>query len=446
MVRVRPFIERFRSVMACVKSAGIGNTTVYAISRLMPKQFALLNHIIRSGGAGGQINDVTYKFAMGSVFDYQDWTKFGGAKAPVTPRKKPHCHIQHCYIWFVPDWLNVWGGGHYTLFRFANHFAKRGKSRQIIFIYNNNRHKTPVSLQADLNASIPDCELEVIVDPTLLPACQIAMATTWQSAYSVRAFPFAERKFYFMQDYESQFYAYGTASIQANNTYTFGFTGITGGHWLKSMYQFHGGQAENYIFAADRNIFYPEQKNGAVRAKVSKIFFYGRPSTERRCFELGIAGLKKIAEKYPDVEIVIAGLDLSSPPPFKATLLGNLSLHATGDLYRSCDMGLAFSGTNLSYLPVELMACGVPVISNNGPQVEWYCRHMENAYLSDPTPTAILNAFEALNESQRTRQKLADGGIKKTAEVTWESEIDRIYNYVQKSLHKDIVSNVAVDG
>ena len=74
------------------------------------------------------------------------------------------------------------------------------------------------------------------------------------------------------------------------------------------------------------------------------------------------------------------------------------------------------------------------------------CRHMENAYLADPTPTAILEAFEALNESQTIRQKLADGGIKKTAEVTWESEIDRIYDYVQKSLQEDAVPKVAVNG
>jgi glycosyltransferase involved in cell wall biosynthesis len=416
-------------LLDCIRIEGFGATVVYSFFKLMPDQFSLVVRVSKSTNyLTGALGEEAYRLGMSTILDYQDWTKFGGASAPV-----PATSNKDCYIWFTPDWANVWGGGHYTLFRFANHFAKRGNTRQIIFIYNNERHLNSKALQRDLDRAVPDCKLEVIIHAAKLPACKVALATTWQSAYSVRAFPFASNKFYFMQDYEGQFYAYGTSSMQANNSYTFGFTGITGGHWLKSMYQSHGGRAENYIFSTDRNIFYPTRTDGNVREKVTKIFFYGRPTTERRCFELGIASLQKIADKYPEIEIIIAGLDLNVPPPFKATLLGNLSLKATGDLYRECDIGIAFSGTNLSYLPVELMACGVPVISNNGPHVEWYCRHMENAYLVDPTPTSVLEAVDKLKADKELRQKLAAGGIRKTAEVTWESEMDRIYDYIQGS-------------
>ncbi|XBS69864.1 hypothetical protein ABK905_00275 [Acerihabitans sp. KWT182] len=218
------------------------------------------------------------------------------------------------FIWFVPDWLNVWGGGHYTLFRFANHFAGFN-TRNIIYIYNNQRHTSVKHLQDELMSALPDCRLEVIIDPAQLPSCAAAIATTWQSAYDVKAFAFAHQKFYFMQDYESLFYAYGTTSMQANATYSFGFIGITGGGWLKQCYESHGGRARNYLFAADRHIFHPARKDNAIREKVSRLFFYGRPSTERRCFDLGMVALKKIAERFPDVEIVIAGLDLQAHPP-----------------------------------------------------------------------------------------------------------------------------------
>jgi glycosyltransferase involved in cell wall biosynthesis len=281
---------------------------------------------------------------------------------------------------------------------------------------------------------VPDCRLEVVTDPKLLPACHIALATTWQSAYHVRAFPFAKHKFYFMQDFESQFYAYGTDSMQANNSYTFGFSGITGGTWNRAMYESFGGKAEHYIFSTDKDIFYPANKTGKVRDKVSRIFFYGRPSTERRCFELGIASLQLIAKAFPDIEIVIAGLNIDKALPFKAKMLGNLSLAKTGELYRSCDIGIAFSGTNLSYLPVELMACGVPVISNNGPHVEWFCQHMINSMLVDPVPNAVLDAVTALVNSRETRQSLATQGIVETAKRTWESEMDRIYEYIEREV------------
>lgn len=397
---------------------------MFAMYRLFPRSFSLLSEMATPNSAPQWtgLTAVNYEHTIKTVHDYRPWTAYGGLERP--RRKAPD---PRTFIWFVPDWLNVWGGGHYTLFRFANHFAKLG-SHNIIYIYNNERHSSPAQLQAELDNALPDCKLQVVIDPKELPSCSGAIATTWQSAYDVRAYPFADRKFYFMQDYESQFYAHGTASMQANATYTFGFVGMTGGGWLKSRYQAHGGTAENYRFAADPGIFYPAD-GGRVRERVQRLFFYGRPSTERRCFELGIASLARIAEKYPEVEIVIAGLDLQVPPPFKATLMGNMSLAATGDLYRTCDVGMAFSGTNLSYLPVELMASGVPVISNNGPQVEWHCKHLENSYLCDPTPTSVLEAFDQLHGDRELRQRLADGGVATMKPLSWEAEMTKAYNH-----------------
>jgi glycosyltransferase involved in cell wall biosynthesis len=365
--------------------------------------------------------------AIAATYDYWNWqSDVGGASVPqASPDKRD------CFIWFAPYWLNVWGGGHYTLFRFANHFAKKG-TRQIIYTYDN-AQRSAEELTAELKSAIPGCQLEVMTNPKLLPECAVALATTWQSAYYVQAFPFAKSKFYFMQDFESQFYAHGTASMQANNTYGFGFHGIAGGSWNRAMYESFGGKAEHYIFSTDRDIFFPAAEGGKVRDKVARIFFYGRPSTERRCFELGIASLKKIAEKFPNIEIVLAGLDMEgSYLPFKATLLGSLSLAETGELYRSCDIGIAFSGTNLSYLPVELMACGVPVVSNKGPHVEWFCQHMVNSVLTDPVPTAVLQAVEMLVNSRETRQSLATAGLAETAKRTWDSEMERIYNYIER--------------
>lgn len=138
------------------------------------------------------------------------------------------------FIWFVPDWDNVWGGGHYTLFRFANHFSKHD-IENIIFVHNYSK-KTNKEAENEIKDALKDSNLKVITDIEDLKECDAAFATTWESAYSVKNFPYARKKFYFMQDYESQFYANGTQSMQTNNSYTFGFTGIKGGTWLKEIY------------------------------------------------------------------------------------------------------------------------------------------------------------------------------------------------------------------
>ncbi|HDL7644247.1 TPA: glycosyltransferase [Yersinia enterocolitica] len=424
--------NKIRYFILYTKNYGFCNAIIFTLFKLFPRFFVLLHQKVSVGtnNVWPEMATVDPVMSLNAVLDYKPWSEYGGASKPVLSND-----TRTTFIWFVPDWSNVWGGGHYTLFRFANHFAKFN-TRNIIYIYNNERHSSPKQLQDELMGALHDCKLEVIIDPALLPACTGAIATTWQSAYDVRAFEFAQKKFYFMQDYESQFYAYGTASMQANATYGFGFIGITGGGWLRQCYESHGGSAKNYLFAADRKIFYPSDKEGVVRDKVKKLFFYGRPSTERRCFDLGMASLLKISQHYPDVEIIIAGLDLKAKPPFPATLLGNMSLKDTGDLYRTCDIGMAFSGTNLSYLPVELMASGVPVISNNGPQVEWHCKHGENAYLADPTPASMLEAFTVLYESKELRQKLVDGGLAVMEPLTWESQMTSIYEYVSDNIHK----------
>ena len=332
--------------------------------------------------------------------------------------------------WFVPDWTNVWGGGHYTLFRFAHFFETKGIENEI-FIYDNHRHLNGESLEHDLRKALPNCRMKVIVEPDKLTATDVAIATTWQSAYSVKAFKEAAFKFYFMQDYESLFYASGTQALQADYSYRFGFLGITGGLWLRSIYEGYGNKAEHYTFATDREIFYPGSEK---REKIKKVFFYGRPSTPRRAFELGMASLQLIKQHYPDVEIVIAGLDGLSKPSFEATMLGNLTLKQTGELYRSCDVGIALSATNLSYLPVELMASGCPVISNSGPCVEWFCKNNENALIAEPTPQGFLSRFQDLYESNSLRQKLIENGLKTTSQRTWESEMDKIFQYIVSNI------------
>lgn len=420
-------LRNLRRWWTYAKSHGYTNATIYALYKLSPVRFILLEEMIRRDRTPSVASSRHFEYMLNDTFRYADWSAFGGA--PVAKAGNGDC-----FIWFVPDWTNVWGGGHYTLFRFANHFAKSG-TRNIIYIYDNKRHSTPDHLQKDLQRALSPCRIEVIVDPKELPEASAAIATTWQSAFHVKAFPFAKKKFYFMQDYECLFYAFGSASMQANATYSFGFEGVTGGGWLKSRYEAHGGNALAYRFAADRSIFYPSSKDGKVNPQVKRLFFYGRPSTERRCFELGIASLKLIAERFPDVEIIIAGLDLQSPPPFPSTLLGNMTLEETGNLYRTCDIGLAFSATNLSYLPVELMASGVPVLSNSGPQVEWHCKHDENSYLVDPVPEAVLDGFTKLYNSTETRQRLVDGGLATMSVLTWDDQMTKIHDHIKSKLH-----------
>jgi len=196
------------------------------------------------------------------------------------------------------------------------------------------------------------------------------VATEWTTAYAARGVPNTAGKFYFVQDLEDRFYPEGSLSEFAKETYRWGFHGITLGRWIADVLHSEFGMAcSPFGFSYDRDVYSP---NGSDRARGQRkrVLFYARPQTERRGFELGVLALALVAKKMPDVEFVLVGFQpLKMRLPFRATFGGVLSPAELARLYRGCDVALVLSHTNLSMLPLELMACGCAIVSNGGPNI-----------------------------------------------------------------------------
>src|SRR5690606_34493580 len=107
-------------------------------------------------------------------------------------------------------------------------------------------------------------------------------------------------------DFEPWFYPVGSASVLAENTYRFGFTALTAGRWLaEKLRADYGMVAHPYDFGAD-----PASYSHVNRGRRSEVFFYARPSTDRRGFELGLMALDILAQQRPDVTINLVGESL----------------------------------------------------------------------------------------------------------------------------------------
>jgi len=378
--------------------------------------------IAPSGTSSDDKNSVYHApFQLFDVADpsiYQDINTY--RQSSVVARSAP-------IVWYAPNWLHWWGGGIYTILRFAKLISDHG-TRTIIYVYDNRGFPSLEKLKEDVEVAYPGHNIEITTDITSLPVGHIAIATTHESVFSVLRAPPCAARFYFMQEYESLLYSGGTRAEQANSTYQLGFKGICGGDWLRSTFQSYGGKAIKFDFSIDANVFYPGQP---VRDKVERLFFFGRPTSDRRMFDLGVAALTAIHSKHKDVEIIVAGLDNLPKLPFPAQYLGNMSIEDTGDLYRTVDLGLTLSGSNLSYLPVELMACGVPVLTNRSPMVSWYCNHLENSYCAYPLVSDFVNGFDLLASSKSLREKLVMGGLTSTAATSWDLEAEKIRAFIE---------------
>jgi glycosyltransferase involved in cell wall biosynthesis len=316
------------------------------------------------------------------------------------------------------------GGGLLNIFRAIHHLEKWGHQNRIYLLGKNTASGVDAQELArnfyfPVKASIEVLDREVADSDALV-------ATQWTTAYAARGVPNTAGKFYFVQDLEDRFYAEGSLAEFAKETYRWGFQGISLGRWIADvLHSDFGMSCSPFGFSYDREIYSP---NGSrhLPEKKKRVLFYARPRTERRGFELGILALSLVAKKRPDVEFVLVGFQPHGMRiPFRAVFPGVLSPPELADLYRSCDVALVLSHTNLSMLPLELMACGCAVVSNRGPNVEWLLTE-EAAELANPTPKALAEAVLNLLDNDELRFRKSAAGLEFARRTDWISEIRKI--------------------
>ena len=112
---------------------------------------------------------------------------------------------------------------------------------------------------------------------------------------------------------------------------------------------------------------------------------------------------------------------------------GLLDYRATGDLYRSSDVGLALTvSKHPSYLPLELMACGVPVVAFDNPWGHWLLRDEENSLLARRTVVDIADALERLCRDTLLRERLAAQGLADIAarHSDWDTALSGVHGWL----------------
>jgi glycosyltransferase involved in cell wall biosynthesis len=112
--------------------------------------------------------------------------------------------------------------------------------------------------------------------------------------------------------------------------------------------------------------------------------------------------------------------------------VGVLPLSRLGALYRSCDVALVLSHTNISLLPLELMACGCAVISNHGPNVDWLLSR-ETAQLAEANPRSIAEAIAELFGSDQLRGQKIEAGLALARSTDWTKEIQTIESAILRT-------------
>ncbi|MEJ8575007.1 glycosyltransferase [Microbaculum marinum] len=322
--------------------------------------------------------------------------------------------------WVIPN-FSPNSGGHINILRMVYGLEKLGFTNQTVVVQE--PHHWPsadAALQAIRQHFFPLQHLKVVLGCDAIPPSRFLVATGWQTAYWVAKNRDAAHRIYFVQDFEPDFYATGAEHIFAEDTYRLGMFGMTAGDWLKEkLARDYGMPTAAFSFSFDRETYYRVPKRPKAKKQV---FFYARPSTPRRAFEMGIMALRDVCAARDDVEVVLAGWNLRDYHiPFPHVDAKQLPVSRLADLYSQCDAGLVLSLTNLSLLPLEMMACGCPVVINRGPNNDWLVGD-DVAAKCDLTIASIAQTVLKTLEGGRPVETMVERALDFANRTTWDDQ------------------------
>jgi len=340
--------------------------------------------------------------------------------------------------WLIPN-FGIGSGGHLNIFRFIWHLERLGW-RCHLAIVGAHQWPSPHAAEEVIRLHFLPIEARVYLRPEDMPASEIGVATSWETAYPLRDWQSCHVKAYFVQDLEYEFFPKSSYSAFAEQTYTFGFYGITAGTWLSdTLRSNYGGRASAFSFSYDKHLYKrlaPVSAGAQKSPPRQRLLYYARPPTPRRGFELGLMVLEQVSALMPSVEIVTAGWDLSGfKLHFPHTDLGTLPLKKLCALYNSCDAALVISFTNMSLMPLELAACGCVVVSNKAPCVTWGLND-SIAELAEPTVEDLTQACLRILSDTELRKKKSDAAFAFAQSTDWATEADKL-NSIFTSLLQD---------
>lgn len=325
--------------------------------------------------------------------------------------------------WIVPH-LPKGSGGHRNILRVAYHLKKFGHELSLYFIDTNDT-SAQIRQVVQENYYPLDCRIERFegsVEPV-----DVLFATHWSTVrFALAERAKAKRLAYFVQDFEPLFHPMGSDYILAENTYRQGLFHITSGPWCAHVLrnQFNV-QAESFLFPIDRSIYFPRER----KTHRPRVLFFGRPEMPRRCFELGLAMLEHLNRIAPEVELVMYGSgELKNRSyAFPATIQGHVpGIDGLAHLYSDADVGVAFSTTNPSLVPYEMMACGLPVVDLSRPGAEInFGNRFDVALLADPEPQTMARQIAELLKNPAELKDRRRAGLEFSSMLPDEEQMSR---------------------
>ena len=320
------------------------------------------------------------------------------------------------------------GGGYRTIFRLANFLSEQGHLVRIYIDPIAHLERLSVKqIQDFVEKNFGTHNLEIIVGHDKILPADATIATNWPTAYVVDKHRESLHKFYFIQDFEPEFYEPSNKAYnEAELTYYLPMQHISIGGYLSNRVSVIAKKPSEVInFAIDQSTFY-QKTPPTQRGTKPKILFFARPGLKRRGYTLGIEALKQVKEKHPEVDIMLFGStnEEIGKLPFPAKILGILTPEQLMEVFNSVHILLTFSLSNISWVPFEGMACGVAVVEANVPSVRQMITE-GTCLLADLDPNSVAIAISQLIDEPQLREAIATRAVQEIQQFTWQHSLQQ---------------------
>lgn len=265
---------------------------------------------------------------------------------------------------FVIERMAKYSGGQTSILRLGTELSKLGY--EVGYVVYKPQTKEDMIQCASFN--LKDYQGEMYTDKSLSTiSADIVIASSWDTVAFAKKIP--GYKMYFIQDYEPYFYPFGELFLLAQKTYEQGLHMVSLGPWNKEMVEKHC----NIISPIDVVEFpyekkeYPTHTRDYLSFNKKKEFvlavylkYYGKrlPSITQYL-------LKQVKEEFAKDGITLIIKYFGEDKSFHTEggeNLGLLSKPQLLEIYRNADFGMVASMSNISLVPYEMLATGLPLI------------------------------------------------------------------------------------
>ena len=361
--------------------------------------------------------------------------------APITNQKPEKCRI----IAFMITRMVRFHGGQTSVLRIGTELAKLGMRVYYLVYKPQSREDMCVCAESNLpgyqGRCLPLAEYSRLIAQGRCKTPDFVCASSWDTVSLVKQFK-DSYKLYFVQDYEPYFYPFGEEFLMCRNTYFEGLHMVSLGSWNREMilkdgvsdmlgrplvidcidFPYEPGE----YTAAPRN--YADYANKRRITVAAYVKFYGKrlpsliPYMLRRTAE-------KLADKGIELEVLYFG-EAKTFRPAGGRNLGQLSRTELKELYAKADFGMVASMSNISLVPYEMHAAGLPVIEFGDGT---YTRFLpgESAILTSVGSSDIAGELLEVLKNPSKLEQMHDSATSAMEGLSWKRSAEQFHDILE---------------